>query len=237
MLAFRYNLARELASVRTLRDGLRMVRDEGRFATSRLRRARPLIQAPMGLFMAEWLADRFGARVVVLVRHPAAFAGSLKRLGWTFDFRHLTEQPVLMRRYLRPFEEDVRAYATHPPDVIDQAILIWRMLYSTAARLQEQFPNWIFLRHEDLSIRPIAEFESLCRNLSLTFSQKIRTYLEKTTQASNPDEADDGVVHQLRRDSSANVHNWKKRLTPGEIERIRRGTEVPASHFYDACFW
>jgi hypothetical protein len=71
----------------------------------------PLIKDPIALFAAEWLADVFGVRVVVLIRHPAAFAASLKRLNWTHPFGDFLAQPLFMRDLLAPFEEDIRRFA------------------------------------------------------------------------------------------------------------------------------
>jgi hypothetical protein len=51
----------------------------------RLGAYRPLMKDPIAFFSAEWLARTFGMDVVVLVRHPAALAGSLKRLDWHVD--------------------------------------------------------------------------------------------------------------------------------------------------------
>jgi hypothetical protein len=55
------------------------------------------VPAPLA---AEWLADRLGCRVVVIVSDPAAMVASWKRLGWTTDLGELLHQPALMRDWL-----------------------------------------------------------------------------------------------------------------------------------------
>jgi hypothetical protein len=41
----------------------------------------------------------------------------------------------------------------------------------------------------------------------------------------------------LKMDSKSNVYNWKRRLDPEEIERIKRGVKEVASHFYSESEW
>jgi hypothetical protein len=94
MLAFEYGLMRELRSLRSRRDLLRMLRDAFAFASARAARKRPLIKDPFAVFSARWFADRLDCRVVITVRHPAAFASSLKRPAGDRDAELFT-QPCL----------------------------------------------------------------------------------------------------------------------------------------------
>ena len=100
-LRFRYGLRRQLPAIpRSPHELARTAQDLASFTVSRARRARPLLKDPIAVFSSEWLASRFGAQVVVLIRHPAAFASSLKRLGWTHRFEHFLDQPLLLRDHL-----------------------------------------------------------------------------------------------------------------------------------------
>ena len=137
------------------RDAARAAQDFASFAISRARRARPLLKDPIAVFSSEWLASRFDAQVIALIRHPAAFASSVTRLGWTHDFALFLDQPLLLRDHLAPFEDEIRDYAAHERDAIDQAILLWRLIYSTVATFRERHPEWTFVRHEDLSRAPV----------------------------------------------------------------------------------
>src|SRR5439155_664004 len=79
-LRFRYNLGGQLAHLRDVEDVRRLAVDGAHFLGSRLRAARPLLKDPIAAFSASWLARTFGMATVVVVRHPGAFASSLKRL-------------------------------------------------------------------------------------------------------------------------------------------------------------
>ena len=100
MLGFRYGLWREVRSVRSSKDFLRMGRDFSIFLRGRLLGQLPLIKDPFAVFSAPWFARRLGCRVVITVRHPAGFVSSLKRLNWVFDFHDLLDQPLLMQKWL-----------------------------------------------------------------------------------------------------------------------------------------
>jgi hypothetical protein len=203
----------------------------------RLRGARPLLKDPIALFSAEWLAETFGMDVVVLIRHPAAFASSLKRLGWTFPFPDLLAQSRLLKGPLAPFEDDIRRVYAAPEDVIDHAVLIWRILHYTILKYRLRHPEWVFVRHEDLSLRPAEEFRALFDRLGLDFREDVRRTVEAFTSRGNASEAPEGAVHELRRDSRANVWNWAHRLSPAEVARVRAGTEDLARHFYPEPGW
>jgi hypothetical protein len=65
----------------------------------------------------------------------------------------------------------------------------------------------------------------------------VRRTVEAFTARENAREAPAGAVHELRRDSRANVWNWAHRLTAEEVARVRAGTEELARHFYPEPGW
>jgi len=198
---------------------------------------RPLLKDPMALMAAEWLAGQYPLQVVVLIRHPAAFASSLKRLNWPVPPDVLLNQPRLMRDYLEPFREELEHTRRQPVDIIDHAILDWRIFHHVIRLYQQRHPDWLFCRHEDLSREPLAEYEKLFRFLGLDYLDSVRDVIRQHSGTHNSAEAG-GKIHQLRRNSEANIWNWQTRLTPDEIARIRAGTRELCEHFYgDADWW
>ena len=206
------------------------------YARRRLQGWRPLLKDPMALLSAEWLAAEYQTDNVVLIRHPAAFASSLKRLNWFMPVDGLLKQERLMDDYLQPFGADLDGLR-RGADVIDHAIVGWRMFHHVIRRYQQQHPDWLFCRHEDLSRRPVPEFAVIFRHLQLEFTDAVRHAIEQHSDEENPREAD-GRVHQLKRNSKANIWNWQHRLSPDDIARIRAGVGDLADHFYgDADWW
>lgn len=49
---------------------------------------RLLIKDPLAYFSSKWFAKSYDMDVLILIRHPAAFAASLKQQGWYFPFSH-----------------------------------------------------------------------------------------------------------------------------------------------------
>lgn len=235
LLAYRYHLGTELGSLRSGRDLLRMGRDLGIFTAARLMRRRPLLKDPFAVFSLAWFAERLNCRIVVTVRHPAAFVGSLKRLNWSFDFEDLLEQPLLMRDYLEPYRTAMQSEM--PDDIVGQASLLWAMIYGCLYQMQERLPSLLFVRHEDLSQHPTQGFKDLYAELGLAFSPRVERAVVQSSSAENPDQSTPGRVHSVHLDSRANLGNWKHRLSPDEVARILRITGDVARLYYPDQDW
>ena len=100
-----------------------MGRDFMIFYNALQRGQRALLKDPFAVFSVPWFAKRLNCRVVITVRHPAAFTSSLQRLGWSFDFKNFLGQPLLMRDHLETYREHMLAVKTE--DVIGQGALLW----------------------------------------------------------------------------------------------------------------
>jgi hypothetical protein len=211
-----------------------------RLRRQRLARARPLIKDPLALFSAPWLADRFDMDVVVLIRHPAAFASSLLRLGWSHPFAHFLAQPLLLRDVISPFEDEIRAFASHPPPILDQAILLWRIIYHTVRQYQATHREWTFVRHEDLSRDPVQGFHDLFRRVDLPFSAHAEAQVLEYSAAPVPAESvaePTSRPYALHRNSRQNLDVWRMSLTTAAVRRIRERTADIACHFYEDGEW
>lgn len=235
LLRFRYGLWREIQSLRSSKDFLRMGRDFSIFLRGRFLHQRPLIKDPFSIFSAPWFASRLGCRVVITVRHPAGFASSLKRLDWEFDFRDLLEQPLLMERWLDVDRAEMEA--AQDDDVVGQAALLWRMVYRVVAGMMKMYPSFIILRHEDLSLDPVSCYRDLYAALDLDFTPAVERTISNASSSDNPTEVSKKRVYAVKLDSRANLDNWKKRLTPEEIMRIRKITGKTAKLFYSDEEW
>jgi len=235
MLAFRYRVSPALRAVRAPRDVGLVAHDSWEFARYRRRRARPLLKDPIAVFSAEWLCDTFDMQVIVLIRHPAAFASSLMRYGWTHPFDHFLEQPLLMRDLVSPFKEEIARFARDEHEIIDQAILLWNVIHHAIARYRDTRSEWRFFRHEDIARHPLDRFGEMFEYLGLGFGERERAAIVEATAPRNPSEASDAGV--LKRDSLSVAQTWKTRLSPAQIEHIRERTEAIAAEFYSDQDW
>ncbi|MBI5353273.1 MAG: sulfotransferase [Chloroflexi bacterium] len=235
MIDYRYHLFTELASLRSRKDIFRMGRDLGIFVNGKLRGQRALIKDPFAVFSTPWFAQKLNCKVVITVRHPGGFASSLKRLNWSFDFRDLLEQPLLMRDHLEKDRADMEKI--QPDDIVGQSALLWRMIYHSVHATRSLFPDFKIVRHEDLSLDPVAGYASLYESLGLNFTDKVRDTILNSSSSENPTELSKKRTHSVKLDSRANLGNWKKRLTPKEITRIRKMTEDVFPLFYSDSEW
>jgi hypothetical protein len=235
LLQFRYPTIRQQELSPHERQIARTERLRAR--TYRARGVRPLMKDPLALFSAEWLASRFEAEVVVLIRHPAGFASSVLRLGWTFGFRQWSRQPSLMQTYLAPFADEIVRAANEPQPLLEQLILMWNAIYAYVHDMRERHPDWKFIRHEDLSLAPLREFRGLYSTLGLPWRKRVTDVIEDLSSPRNVREVDSSQVAQIRRDSAATARIWRERLDANQIERIRQGTERVASYFYTTEDW
>jgi hypothetical protein len=237
LLNYQYHWGKEILSLRSFHDLGRMARDGSTFLLGKFLRRRPLLKDPFAAFSIPWFTERLGCQVVVTIRHPAAFASSLKRLNWPFDMQDLLAQPLLMRDWLAPYQEQMLACLAKPHDILQQAALLWTMVYQTIWRLKEEGHSLVLVRHEDLSLDPLAEFEKLYQALGLSYSERARLQIAASSSAENPKELQTKKRHSVRLDSRSNLMNWRKRLTETEIEQIKAHTWEIASHYYRPESW
>ena len=182
------------------------------FTRLRVAKARPLVKDTIAVFSAGWLAERFGMDVVVTIRHPAAFVASFTGLGYRHDFNTFLAEPALLADYLAPYEDAIRRYAAEPDDPIDEAVLLWRLVYATVDRYRAEYPGWSFIRHEDLSLDPVAGFGALYSTLGLEYTDEVQQAIREPHLG----EEDPGPAPGEARSPARQ---------PGEPERLEAGAE------------
>jgi len=232
-LDFRYNWTGKLKSIRTPKALHPLLVHYIRFLLYSHTNARPLLKDPISIFSVDWLASKFDMDVLVLIRHPAAFAGSLKVNNWTHPFSHFLDQFLLMRDHLYPFEEEIRKLAEEKHDIIDQAALLWKLIHHMIIKYQEKHDNWIFMRHEDISRDPSNCFRSIFSKLGLDCSQHVENMIEKCSYpAAHLPNRD-----SIQRASLSNILTWKSRLTEEEVRRVKTQVQDISRVFYSEEEW
>jgi hypothetical protein len=237
-LGLSYRFVPDLRAAKNPKYAFKILTTSSKFILHRLLNIRPLLKDPIAFFSANWLANRFNMDVIVLIRHPAAFASSLKRLNWKFDFSHFTEQPLLMQDLLEPFSKEIKEYTLKEYDIIDQAILLWNIFHYVILKYKKNHKRWIFLRHEDISRNPFGQYKFLYKQLGLRFTSKTTNLIDKYSYSkqSLPD-LNNQEIHILSRNSESNIYSWKDRLNSNEISRIRNGVKPICSSFYSDAEW
>lgn len=200
-------------------------------------KSRALLKDPLAFFSVPWLAQNLGCQVVITVRHPAAVVSSRQKLGWRFDFSHLLAQPLLMQHYLMPFKETIEKYVAEDHDVLDESILLWKIIYHVAKQYREEHPDWLFVRHEDLCRDPMEQFQSLFEHLNLKYDTSIQSKIINSTSQNNPIEPANAEQHNLTRNSNELSKVWKQRLSEQQVDYIRQCVQPIADEFYSEDDW
>jgi len=235
MLAFRYKTRAELRSVRSPKDAGRLVRDRANFRRYRRQGARPLLKDPIAVLSAEWLCDSFDMDVLVLIRHPAAFANSITSRRLQHPFGDFLAQPLLMRDLLGPFEDQIRLFTAEQQPLLDQAILLWRIIHHVILAYRDRRPAWMILRLEDIARDPHAQFQQIYGRLGQVFDERVARVIDEHSSSSNPAESADPA--DQRRDSEKSITRWRARLSDDQIRRIRSEVEPISKEFYSDADW
>jgi len=228
-LEFRYNLITGLSSnfPRGIKSAFRKYLGS---LSDRRHKLRPLVKDPIALLSAPWLAKNFNMDVVVLIRHPAAFVSSILRKNWVFHFEHLLNQEQLMQDVFQPYENEIRYFAANQQPLLQQAILTWKLLHYVIHQYQQKYPDWLFVRHEDLSRDPHLQFTNLYSALKIDIPDNFDRAVQEYCFAGNYELGQD--EDRYKRSSMENIYSWKKRLSENEIAAIQNGAGEMARLFY-----
>lgn len=234
----RYKYAPILESDNALRAlGKRLFKSKGnlRYQAYKFpaRSRRALLKDPIAVLSTEWLHKRFRMDAVILVRHPAGFVASVKRLNDVHPLSDLLAQHELMKDWLEPYEAEIRAANS----LISETAVLWKCIYSVITQYCARNPRLITKRHEDLSLSPIREFRNLYKRLSLPFDSTIERAIRSHTGSINPVAPTGNKAHVLKRNSAENAYRWKELLTRDEISEIRAITGEVADKFYSSAEW
>jgi hypothetical protein len=234
-LRFGFPLLNELKSVRSVKASLKLVRNYEQFARYRRARGRPLVKDPIALLSTEWLAAQFGAKPVLMVRHPAAFVGSLRIRRETFDFNNFLRQDRLMEEVLSPFARRIENSARHRRGPIEEGALLWTILNTVVFRMKMAHQEWPVMRHEDLCADPISGFRGLFQHFGIEYTERAQRVVEEYSDPRNTVEGNGPA--DVHRNSSATRWTWHRRLTTDDVMTVRREVGESAEYFYGPDEW
>ncbi|MBL8103076.1 MAG: sulfotransferase [Anaerolineales bacterium] len=235
LLDFQYHTWLEIKSIRSIKDFLRMGRDFRTFFNGSMHGQRALLKDPFAALSTIWFSKKLNCQIVFTARHPVAFVSSLKRLNWPFDFNNLFNQPLLMRDHLEADRADMEKALSG--DIVEQAALLWRIIHRLVHSTSKLLPDFNIVRHEDLSLDPVAGYKALYTALGLSFNARVEETILNSSSAENPTKLARNRTHSVKLDSRANLDNWKKILSPEEVTRIRKITEGVVELFYSDDEW
>ena len=222
---------------RSFRDYCRLLKHQKHFIKALHLRKPLLIKDPIAVMSAGWLYRTFNLNVLVMIRHPAAFVASMKRLNWSFDPNNWAlSQPLLMRDFLSPFESELKYIVNKNPDVIFRLSILWKIIYFVVLKYQETFKSWLYVKYETLAEDPLLHFNEIYHVLGLTFSPDVKNKITEYTNEKNPPTSGTNK-HTVYIDSKRSKRYWQQYLSSNEIQTIKNIVTDVSTCFYQDEDW
>lgn len=194
----------------------------------------PILKDPIAVMSAEWLANTFEMDVICLLRHPAAFVASLRRLNWRFDLKRLIAQQMLVKNHL----SQLGAKALSPPErALEEAAMLWLCLNHVLSTFLDRNESWTVVRFEDICRNPVSIFREVYERVRLPWSSRIEATVRGRSSERNPTRSTPDDPHGISRNSAMVAEIWREELTKSEIQRIRGIVEPVSSRFYSDADW
>ena len=241
---YKYRVFKQLKEIKKPREYLGVLKDILTSCKLRLNWKRLLIDDPFALLSAEWFYFEFGARVIIMIRHPASFVSSLKLLNYEFPFSDLLNQEDLINKKLLKYLPEINEYANNRKSIVEQGALLWRLLYEVVLQYKWEFGSqWLFVRFEDIVRFPEVylpeiynyidlpkkgiNFQELKKKYSLSFSRSDREVKLLINQ------------NRIKNNYSVEGHLeiYKSILNKSEIELVKNTTKEIWKQYYSEADW
>lgn len=198
-----------------------------------------VLKDPIALCSADWFHRYLHSQNVVMIRHPAGIASSIKVQQWWFDYERLLHNESVAERFFPGERARIEKLPRGDDEILFRACVLWRLMHLVIRRYQREFPNWVFLKHEELAAHPQEAFRDLFVRLGLPFGESTQSFLETTSQQPAPQAAPTAALRtdNVIRRSEATVFVWKERLTTAEQKLVREATADVAEGFYTEADW
>ena len=197
-----------------------------KFARYRRNHLRPLLKDPFVIFNVEWMVENFDITPIILIRHPAPIYDSFHRLHWPINFdRLLRDLPDSVEREIIQNSGLLGSKVEPTPQVIGT---LWSAIHRKIMTYQQDHPDWLFLRYEDIFLNLETNFKTIFEYLDLEISDetlsKIYFY---TSRGYFPSEKSQVDSHISR---SNLLTGWRRRVSDADIQLLQDQVE---SHIYN----
>ena len=187
-----------------------------------------ILKDPTAFLMADYLFSRHGMKPVIIVRHPASWYASWKRMGWQTNMDLMFAQPAVVQKYLF---DDVDLFKRVRTGSVEEAALFWKSVYCVLLTQADKH-GWTVIKHEDLSLNPVDEAKKLYQDLALPWSSRVERKIERWT-TNNSADAPSGRPLDIRRDSANIFSSRIAEVSDDERTVLYKMTLPISSRFYD----
>jgi hypothetical protein len=133
--------------------------------------------------------------------------------------RNIHTHPKLIKDFLEPYHSKIAELQSD----LELAGLQVGIFHYILKKWHETF-RFLLVKHEDLCLQPVKNFQSLYQNLNIPWSMMIENFLNSQNKS--------GTGYTIERDLTTVNNKWKERLTKNEIEEIKRGYTIFPDQYY-----
>ena len=231
--------ARSINIIRTLKGRIRvMIVENIRFHKYKKEKRVPLFKDPLSLFLSEWYYKHFDAKIIIMIRHPAAVIASHKRLQWRLNSQLLLKQPALIQDHLNDYRSELLSVKNKTYDLIEDGIIMWNIIYSTVQKYRRKYKDWLFLKHEEVASDPLKHYPKIFNFIGIDYTLKIEESIKKYCLEPNMKSYNiEKRAHNIKLYSPGTAHSWKNEMSSEEVRKIRTCVEKVSSSFYSNYDW
>lgn len=205
----------------------------GAYAERLGRRPRVVVKEVAAFMSVEWVAARWDPLVLIILRHPGAYAVSVRNLDQDDAelgrLRLLRADPVLQRDHVR---RGLVGHLDAVRDPLEAAVASWAIRTSVVLDAVARHPDWIVVRYEDIARDPLAAFPDLYGRLGIAWTDAIADWVRGRTST------EVAGNYSRSRNSAARIDAWRDRLSAEETRRVRRVLEPFGLPIYaEAADW
>jgi hypothetical protein len=159
---------------------------------------------------AGFFREQFNPLILLLIRHPAAVALSLSKIGWIMheDTQLDTGDPNADK-----WQKFGYAYGSY----MNEAFIALK-----------DYTDCVVVQFEHLALEPLDQFAKLFETLELDPPHNYKDVIENFCFANIPVKS----PHQIKRNSKQMVNKWKVELTKEELTSVRTGFLMSSFPFY-----
>lgn len=173
-----------------------------------------------------WLAQEYQAKVIYLIRHPAAVAKSFHELGWA-------EPKFNQDRFSKETLSSINTDKIQLSDFWQEMGAYQAVLHNLTMKGLDGQEHRV-VRYEDLCTQPVHEFHTLYRYTNLDWNDEIRE--EIISHSRGRKEYPIGE-YGVFRDSTEMIDKWRTSMSKEEIDSVQEGYFSQNPPFYVEGQW
>jgi hypothetical protein len=171
------------------------------------RRRSVIVKSVHAPFAAEWIAQRYSPRVLVVRRNLLNVVASWLRMEFD-DYSMATDRQVAVVTENLGLPRPEAGWERAARAAWEVGVLATSLEQALASH-----PDWHVVQHEDLCVAPAEGMARLCTQLGLEFSPRMQAFLEASDRP--------GSRYDTKRVASEEPGKWRRSLSTGEADVIR----------------